>query len=87
LTFEWDALRAGDRVLVHDDDDIGGPLLHGVVAMVDSGKGRGGSDVGVRATETDGTVRMRRPLRLATHLDPHDPAESCWRCTAVSAHA
>lgn len=84
LTFEWDALRSGDRVLVHDDEDLGGPLLAGVVALVDGGRrGRGSSDVGVRTTERDGTDRMRRPTRFSTHLDPADPRERCWRCDAA----
>lgn len=87
LSFEWDALRVGDRVLLHDDDDVGGPLLRGTVAMVDRGRGRGGSDVGVRTTEADGTLRMRRPPRLATHLDPLDETTGCWRCAAVAARA
>ena len=87
LTFEWDALRCGDLVLVHDDDNIGGPLLNGTVALVDRGRGRGGSDIGIRTTELDGTTLMRRPRRMSTHLDRLDPAERCWRCAAIGVPA
>ena len=88
LTFEWDALRNGDLVLVHDDEDVGGPLLTGVVSIVDRGRrGRGGSDIGVRTTERDGTTRVRRPARLATHLQADGRDARCWRCAATSVDA
>ena len=84
LTFEWDALRNGDLVLVHDDADLGGPLLDGVVSIVDSGRrGRGGRDIGVRTSERDGSRRVRRPARLATHLQADGRDASCWRCAGM----
>jgi hypothetical protein len=88
LTFEWDALRCGDRVLVHDDDDIAEALLNGTVAMIDRGRGgRGSSDVGIRTIERDGSTRVRRPRRMSTHLDPYDAPDDCWRCAAMRGSA
>ena len=84
LTFEWDALRSGDLVLVHDDADLDGPLLAGVVLMVDrTRRGRGSSDIGIRTTEADGTQSVRRPARLATHLQAGGRDASCWRCAGM----
>lgn len=88
LSFEWDALRSGDLVSVHDDDDVGGQPLPGVVAMVDwAWRRRGSSDVGIRTTELDGTQRVRRPARLATHLHGEGRVAGCWRCAAMRGDA
>lgn len=66
LRFEWNSLRIGHRVLVHDRDAPGAAPLAGVVAMVD--EARGDNDVGIRTTEVDGSTRVRRPSRLGVEL-------------------
>jgi hypothetical protein len=81
MGFEWNALREGDRVLVHDDlstvEDF--PLCSGVVATVD-GMAQPHS-VGIRvATAPNGATIIVRPLRMQVHFDPRDPSEPCWRC-------
>lgn len=77
-TFEWNALRVGDPVLVHVDDGRVFPLEHGVVAFVDSRPGD--NDVGVRVPESATRSRVARPTRLSTHLDPLGDETGCWRC-------
>jgi len=75
--FEWKALHIGDEVLVHDHRDAGLALLCGTVAMIDSTNGS--NDIGIRVEDPR---RVLRPARLAVHLAPLDPTESCWRCDA-----
>jgi hypothetical protein len=79
--FEWNTLRVGDRVLIHDDlsaaEDF--PLHPGVVAAVDGMTWS--HDVGIRLANASGaTATMLRPLRMQVHRDPRDPSEPCWRC-------
>ena len=76
LKFQWNALRRGDRVLVHDVDHAELALRPGVVTLVDTQPS--GHDVAVRYTT--GTVRTVRPSRFAVHLDPFDDGDGCWRC-------
>jgi hypothetical protein len=79
IRLEWNALRVGDRVLVHRaDPEL--PLQAGTVAIVET---RGPSNfVGVSvADEADGR-RVVRPNRLSVHSDPQESAEDCWRCTS-----
>jgi hypothetical protein len=61
LRLEWNALRVGDPVLVHDAGDADLRLIPGVVAIVESAKGSG--DIGIRIGTDDGrrVVRPRRP--------------------------
>jgi hypothetical protein len=77
LQFQWNALRIGDRVLVHDDDDLAAPLAHGTVTILQTGAARRPNDLGIRLTSTHGGVI--RPRRHAVHLAGGDTAE-CWRC-------
>jgi hypothetical protein len=81
LELEWNALRPGDRVLVHDDTRRSFPLHDAVV-------------IGARSRRDEDTVRvashgsdagLARPRRLAVHLAPLDGGEACWRCTIVAA--
>ena len=77
LKFQWDALRQGDTVLVHDASDIDLGLRAGVVTLVDVRPS--GHDVGIRLTTGTPTRPVVRPGRFAVHLaavDDHD----CWRC-------
>jgi hypothetical protein len=75
LRFEWNSLRHGDAVLVHDDADLTSPLIAGVVRFVQVGRGAASNDVGIRL---DGGG-MARPRRAAVHLTPVDTSD-CWRC-------
>jgi hypothetical protein len=82
LRFNWDVLRVGDRVLLHDSDTADLALVSGVVAMVDTKKRS--NRIGIRIGSTTGKVIIW-PSRLAVHLDPRDPTEECWRCEALAA--
>ena len=77
-TFEWNALRAGEHVMVHDDEDPALRLREGVVCTVQPGRGAA-NDVMIKV---DGTVRRVR--RHAVHLIPLDVV-GCWRCEAAAA--
>jgi hypothetical protein len=44
---------------------------------------RGANGVGLRV-ETDGGHRVVWPSFLATHHDPRDPTEECWRCASLA---
>ena len=46
--YEWNGLRVGDAVLVHDPETTQMALLPGVVAVVDAHKGQNG--VGIRTS-------------------------------------
>ncbi len=83
VRLEWNALRVGDHVLVHDPDDRDMRLVPGVVALVDTM--RGTNDIGVRIASNDGSSHVVRPARLAVHSDPRNMAEPCWRCDAIAA--
>ena len=84
LRLEWNALRVGDKVFVHDASDTELRLVAGVVAIVESARRSG--DICIRiAPDHDVGGRVLRPRRLAVHLDPVDPTQSCWRCDAVAA--
>jgi len=82
LSLDWNALRAGDSVLVHAASGPGTSLSSGVVAQVNVLKSSNG--VGIRV-HTDGQGSIIWPSRLAVHLDPPNPSEPCWRCTGIKA--
>jgi hypothetical protein len=78
LRFHWNALRPGDRVLVHDDSEPDLGIRAGVVTLVDV---RASShDVSIRLTTETRRARVVRPRRFAVHFDPVDDADACWRC-------
>jgi hypothetical protein len=90
LLFQWNALRVGDTVDVHDPDDQAMGLVPGVVTMVQTS--RGANDLGIRLgsgrTDADGVglpVRVLRPARLTVHLDRIDADRGCWRCDEIAA--
>lgn len=84
LAFQWNALRTGDRVLVHDDDDPAFVLDEGVVALVQTHV-KADNDIAVRlATAPSRTVR---PRRHAVHMAPLDRRFQCWRCDAADVRA
>ncbi len=84
MRLEWNALRVGDRVLVHDAVDPERHLLPGTVAVVETTAGAS-NDVGVRVAYDAARTRVLRPKRLAVHLDPRDSTEDCWRCDSAVA--
>ena len=80
--FQWNALRAGDRVAVHDDLDAGFELSHGVVHIVES-RSHTVNDVAIRLD--NGEIAIQHPRRHAVHLLPLDDRPPCWRCEANTA--
>ena len=77
LKFQWNALRRGDTVFVHDAADADLGLRAGIVTVVDARPS--GHDVGIRLTTRNPPGPVVRPGRFAVHLaavDDHD----CWRC-------
>jgi hypothetical protein len=78
LKFQWNALRPGDHVLVHDVDDPKLALRAGVVALIETRQT--GPDVAIRYTTGTRTSRPVRPGRFAVHFDPIDDDGGCWRC-------
>jgi hypothetical protein len=79
--FQWNALRVGDRVMVHDDLDAGLTLHGGIVQQVDT-RPHGANGVGIRLDGADS--RVLRPRRHAVHLLPDDRRFSCWRCDTTT---
>ena len=77
LRLEWNALRQGDRVLVHDADDPQLRLLAGVVARVR--QTAGSNEVSIRVVKSTG-ASLIQPQRLAVHHDPVGFDGQCWRC-------
>lgn len=81
LAFQWNALKCGDPVLVHDDDSPGLDIHDGVVTIVETRRG-GSNQVGIRIGATGKIVR---PRRHAVHQLPPDRRFSCWRCDLIAA--
>lgn len=77
---QWNALRVGHHVLVHDEAEAGLPLVPGRVTMVHATPGS--NDVAIRIPSTRGPSRVVHPPRLAVHLEELDPEARCWRCEA-----
>ena len=78
LKFQWNALRRGDTVFVHDPSDADLGLRAGVVTLIDVGPR--GHDVGIRLTTGTPASPVVRPGRLAVHLATVND-DDCWRCT------
>lgn len=83
LRLQWNALRTGDKVFVHDRSGAEPTLVPGVVAMVQTLKES--NDIGIRVSPGKDGRSVVRPARLTVHLDPIDPADRCWRCDAIAA--
>ena len=81
LRLQWNALRVGDPVLVHDASAADLRLVPGIVAMVEWANGS--SDIGIHVASDHEARPVVRPRRLAVHLDPVDPTEPCWRCDGI----
>jgi hypothetical protein len=85
LRFEWNALRTGDHVLVHDPRGTEMTLTEGVVTGVDAHKGTNSAGIRVGANNGETTILWLSPLSV--HRDPLDPTESCWRCQELAERA
>jgi hypothetical protein len=81
LTFEWNGLRVGDKVLLHDWA-AGLTLNPGVVAFVDTHLGV--NDVGIRLLAGNRDRVVLWPSAGAVHRDPRDLTEPCWQCEALA---
>ena len=81
LTFEWNALRAGDRVVVHDGATDASALFPGVVTSVNMRVRKGYNGVGIRIAATGGLHDIVWPSPFVVHLE--GPDERCWRCQAA----
>jgi hypothetical protein len=79
LRMHWNALRVGDDVLVHDDNDLTAPLAQGTITILQSRPG-GWNDLAIRLTGADAVIR---PRGGACHLLPLH-SEGCWRCDALA---
>lgn len=75
---QWNALRVGSHVLVHDDDDPKMTLAPGRVTKIT--ESAGSHDVTIRIAPRRGAQRDVQPSRLAVHLDDGEGTERCWRC-------
>jgi hypothetical protein len=78
MRLEWNALRVGSRVLVHDDADAEMALVPGRVAMIQTANGS--NELAIRIWPAVGPTRVVNPRRLAVHLEQLDPDGHCWRC-------
>ena len=83
LRFQWDSLRRGDHILVHDvhTTDLG--LRPAIVELVDTSGPR--RDIAARYTDGPDVGRVVRPGRFASHPDPLTGAADCWRCAEAAA--
>lgn len=79
---QWNALRVGQHVLVHDESEPGMPLVPGRVTLVETGPGS--NEVAIRIPSRHGPAKVVRPPRLAVHSEEPDPEARCWRCEARS---
>jgi hypothetical protein len=83
IRLQWNGLRPGDHVEVHDDTDPAMALTGGTVELVQTAVDS--NDLAIRIRPLHGPSRVVRPRRLAVHLLPHDPGEDCWRCRLTDA--
>ena len=86
LRFEWNALRVGDRVVVHDPLSVPSSRCWPAPwpwSRLSRSK-RGANGVGIRVATDGGGHRIVWPSFLAAHHDPPDPTEDCWRCAALA---
>jgi hypothetical protein len=85
LRFEWNALRQGDHVIVHDPRTDGMTLVDGVVTGVDTHRRVNG--VGIRVGAPGGGTAVLWLNPFVVHHDPRDPTEPCWRCEELAERA
>ena len=80
LRHDWNALRGGDRVLVHHSIDNEVRLVAGIVTAVTHDQRC--NEVAVRVTTHQGQ-QLIHPPRLSVHHDPIEYDGHCWRCAAL----
>jgi hypothetical protein len=80
LRMEWNALRVGDHVAVHDDDDLVAPLAEGTIRVLQS-RPAGWNDLAIHLAGSTGPVI--RPRGGACHLLPFR-SQGCWRCDVLA---
>jgi hypothetical protein len=85
LSFEWNGLRTGDHVLVHDSRTAEMNLTDGVVTNVDTH--RGANRVGVRVAGYSGGTTVLWPSHLVVHRESGKSSEACWRCEELADRA
>ena len=85
IRLQWDGLRAGHHVLVHDERDHDLPLVPGTVELVQTTTGS--NDLAIRIFPPGQDSTIVRPRRLAVHLTELDPDEDCWLCKIATAAA
>lgn len=76
LRLDWNALRPGDHVFLHDDQTHDLRLMHGVVVAAEPRRGAA-NIVAIRCTR-DGEPSTTLPRRQAVHSTS---ASGCWRCS------
>lgn len=76
LNFQWNALRTGDNVVMHDDVHAGSALFPGVVTAVSMRKGS--NEIGIRITKPDGRNVIVWPSSFVVHQAAAEDA--CRRC-------
>lgn len=83
LKFQWNALRGGDDVLVHDGADMA--LRSGRVTMLQTRRSRHEANaVSIRLDAGTEPSRVVSPTFPAVHLAPLDASEPCWRCDSIT---
>ena len=80
LRMHWNALRVGDRVLVHNDDNLAAAPAEGTIRILQS-RPSGWNDLAIRLTGSTGPVI--RPRGGACHLVPLR-SQDCWRCDVLA---
>jgi hypothetical protein len=82
LKFDWNALRVGEAVMLHDSRDAELGLLSGTVSMVETRSGRrAANSIGIRVEAGD-AHEVLWPAYQAVHHDPMEHDRECWRCDA-----
>ena len=79
LSFEWNGLRAGDRVFMHDGTKAARAVVPGVVTAVELHKVYNG--VGITVARAGGRQAIVWPSPFVVHHDASD--QRCWRCQAA----
>jgi|SRR5215213_2122106 len=83
LRFQWDSLRRGDHIVVHDAARADLKLRSADVVLLDT---RGPDTTSPCYNDGPDAGRVVRPGRFAVHADPLDDI-GCWRCDEYAAAA
>ena len=84
LKFQWNALRIGDCVQVHDDSAAECRLIGGTVVTIETNRSKhAANSVSIRVIDVEGS-RVVLPSYFAVHLDPIHVDEDCWRCEELA---